>query len=63
MDLSERDEGSAARRLAERRAERDAWRAPGWVVPIVGAASGWVFAGWMGAAFGAMVGTIIWKSR
>jgi hypothetical protein len=55
--------GSAARRLAERKARTGAWRAPGWVVPIVAAGSGWVFAGWPGALFGALVGTFIWRSR
>jgi len=60
---ADRERGSAARRTADRRARPGAWRAPGWVVPVVAAASGWAFAGWMGAVFGAVVGTFIWKSR
>ena len=56
------DGGSGARRRAERR-KKQPWRAPGWVVPIVAAGSGWVFGGWPGALFGALVGTFIWKSR
>jgi hypothetical protein len=55
--------GSAARRLADRKRGKGGWRAPGWVVPIVAAGSGWVFAGWPGALFGAVVGTFIWRSR
>jgi hypothetical protein len=62
MSEEERD-GSAARRLAERKSGKDAWRVPGWVVPIVAAGSGWLFAGWPGALFGAVVGTFIWRSR
>jgi hypothetical protein len=54
---------SAAQRVAERKSKKDAWRAPGWVVPIVAAGSGWLFAGWPGALFGAVVGTIVWRSR
>ena len=61
--MSAEERGSAAHRLAERSSKKDAWRAPGWVVPIVAAGSGWLFAGWLGALFGAVVGTFIWRSR
>ena len=59
----EEPRGSAAQRLAERKSQPGALRVPGWVLPILAAGSGWVFAGWMGAVFGAFVGTLVWKSR
>jgi hypothetical protein len=59
----EQSRGSAARRLAERKARPGALRVPGWVLPVLAAGSGWVFAGWPGAVFGAVVGALVWRTR
>lgn len=38
-------------------------RFPGWLLPLLGAAAAGIFAGWMGAVFGGVVGFLIWRAR
>lgn len=38
-------------------------RFPGWLLPILGALAAGIFAGWMGAVFGGVVGFLVWRAR
>lgn len=38
-------------------------RFPGWVLVPLGGLAGWVVSGWLGAALGAAIGAVLWRSR
>lgn len=38
-------------------------RFPGWLLPLLGGVAGGFVAGWWGAAFGIVVGFLVWRTR
>lgn len=54
------EEGAAGPVLPDRPRAR---RFPGWLLIPLGGTAGGIVSGWAGAAFGCLVGLLIWKSR
>lgn len=38
-------------------------RFPGWLLLPLGGLAGWAVSGWAGAILGAVVGTLVWRTR
>ncbi|MDX1567149.1 MAG: hypothetical protein R3223_05060 [Longimicrobiales bacterium] len=38
-------------------------RFPGWLLPLLGGVAGGFVSGWWGAAFGVIVGFLVWRTR
>lgn len=38
-------------------------RFPGWLLIPLGGLAGWIVSSWMGAAFGALIGAVLWRVR
>ncbi|MFP3948689.1 MAG: hypothetical protein ACLFWG_08150 [Longimicrobiales bacterium] len=59
---SERD-GSPGRESGPTLPRPSPARFPGWLLPLLGGVAGGFVSGWWGAAFGVVVGFLIWRTR